>query len=170
MELVDSKSEILKTPAQPFDFSNPPVDPEKLFNEMLDFMCENKGIGLSAPQVGLPYAVFVMGDPGNRESGIGVFNPKIVDFDSNMSYNKEGCLSFPHLFVKIKRADGIRTRFQTWDGDIDTMVFQGMTAKIFQHEYDHLDGIVFTKRANRIHLDSARRKQKKALRILKRGN
>jgi peptide deformylase len=64
-------------------------------------------------------------------------------------------LTFPGLTVKIKRPQHIRVRFQTPNGDTLTKQFTGMTARIFQHEIDHLDGIVFYNRANRVHRDTA---------------
>ena len=73
----------------------------------------------------------------------------------------EGCLTYPGLYVKIKRPQHVRVRFQTPNGETLTKQFTGMTARIFQHELDHLDGIVFYNKANRYHREQAMRKWKK---------
>jgi peptide deformylase len=74
---------------------------------------------------------------------------------------EEGCLSYPNLFVKIKRPKSIKVRFTTPDGETSTKTFTGMTARVFLHELDHLDGIAHTSRANRYHLDQAKKLVKK---------
>ena len=76
--LVEPNHPLLKTKLEPFDFDNPPIDPEMLFANMSQMMLEQKGVGLSANQVGLPYRMFVM---GSEENLIPVFNPRIVDYD-----------------------------------------------------------------------------------------
>ena len=166
-KLVKPNDPILTQPTQKYDFEDPKNDPEKLFNELLNLMIDNHGAGLSAPQVGLPHSVFVIGDPKNKDTAIGVFNPTIVDQSTEQEYNEEGCLTWPGMFVKVKRPVSIRARFSTWDGDTDTLRFHGYTACVFQHEFDHLQGITFQKRANRYHLTMAKNKYKKYLRQLK---
>jgi peptide deformylase len=95
------------------------------------------------------------------ENIIGVFNPKIVDASSEMVYLEEGCLSYPNLWVKIKRPKKIKVRFTNPDGQTETRVFDGMSARVFQHELDHLDGVLHVKRANKFHLEQARKLAKK---------
>ncbi len=163
--LVEPNHPLMKTKLEPFDFDNPPTDPEMLFANMSQMMIEKKGIGLSANQVGLPYRMFVMGDEDNL---ISVFNPRIVDYDGEEYYAEEGCLSYPGLYVKIKRHNVIRARFTTHDGTTDTIKLSGMTSRIFQHEYDHLEGIDYRKRATRYHLEKAKKAQKKLNRMKKR--
>lgn len=152
MELVKYPNPILTTPCQPFDFYNPPIDPHHLATEMLKFMYENKGIGLSANQVGYPYRVFVIrGEP----TPFAMFNPKIVSMSDDKTYLDEGCLSFPGVVVKIKRSSQVRVRFMTPSGGTDTKTFDGLSAKAIQHEMDHLDGKLFFNRANKYHRDKA---------------
>jgi len=91
------------------------------------------------------------------ENVIGVINPKIIDVSSEMVTLEEGCLSHPNLFVKIKRPKFIKVRFTHPDGTTETKKFDGITARVFQHEMDHLNGILHTKRANRYHLDQAKK-------------
>lgn len=86
------------------------------------------------------------------------FNPRIVDVSPEEVYHEEGCLTFPGLFIKIKRPVHIKVRFQYPNGETVTEKFTGITARIFQHELDHLDGILFQMRANKIHLEQAENK------------
>ena len=156
-ELVDCNDLILKQKTDLFDFKNPPIDPVELYNNLAETMRELDGLGLAAPQIGLPYRAFVM----RAENIIGVFNPKIVDISSEVVYLEEGCLSYPNLWVKVKRPKKIKVRFTHPDGQTETRVFDGMSARVFQHEFDHLEGIVHTKRANAYHLEQARKLQAK---------
>ena len=122
-------------------------------------MYESNGIGLAANQVGIPYRVFAMrGAPENFVC----FNPKIIQPSEMTVTLEEGCLTYPGLIVKVKRPQHIRVRFQTPNGETLTKQFTGMTARIFQHEIDHLDGVLFFNRANRYHKELALKKWKLA--------
>lgn len=103
------------------------------------------------------------------ENVIGVFNPRIVDTSEETVLLDEGCLSFPGLFVKIRRPKKIRARYTLPNGETVTQVFDGMTARIFQHELDHLDGVVYYTRANPIHLEKGKKLAKKIERRKKHG-
>lgn len=157
LDLVDSKHPLLWTKLERFNMSNPPTDPVELVVNLTETMINNKGLGLAANQVGLPYRVFVI----NSEQVIPCFNPIIVDSSDETVMMEEGCLSYPDLFVKIKRPASIRTRYTLPNGETITKVFEGLTARVFQHELDHLDGVCHIKRANPIHLEKARRLMKK---------
>jgi peptide deformylase len=158
-ELVDSKHPLLKTELEPFDFRNPPIDPTELARNLVETMKHHNGYGLSANQVGLPYRVFVMiGEPNYA-----CFNPKITAYGEEELPLEEGCLSFPGLIVKVKRSRHIRVRFQTPNGEMATRQFTGMTARIFQHELDHLNGKLFFERAHPFHREKAFKKMKKMI-------
>jgi len=148
---------ILKEEMPAFDFQNPIMDPVELYNDLAETMRENEGMGLSANQIGLRTRAFVM----RAEEIIGVFNPRVVDISSETVMLEEGCLSYPNLFVKIKRPKSIKVRFTTPDGETSTKTFTGMTARVFLHELDHLNGIAHTSRANRYHLEQAKKLLKK---------
>ena len=151
-ELIRYPDSRLTTEVPAFDFNNPPVDTYKLVEDMLTIMNDKKGIGLSANQLGLPYRVFVMrGD----EYNYACFNPKIVSSDDKQTILEEGCLSFPGITVKIKRPVSVRLRFSTASGATDTRTFDGLTARVVQHELDHLNGTLFFNRANKYHRDKA---------------
>ena len=158
LELVPSNDPILKQEMERFDFTNPPVDPIELAANLGDTMDANNGLGLAANQVGLPYRVFVM---RGAELPTVCLNPRIVDESTETVLLEEGCLSHPNLFVKIKRARRIKVRYAEPNGNVVTQVFDGMTARVFQHELDHLDGICHLQRANRYHLEQAKKNAKK---------
>lgn len=147
--LVDKNDETLNSVLDPFDFQNPPINPEVLAQQLVDTMRHYGGIGMAANQVGLPYRVFVM----EGEPAYACFNPKVVMPGSELVVMEEACLTFPGLYIKVKRPRDIKVRFQGPDGDIYTKTFTGMSARVFQHELDHLDGIVMHKKANKFHRD-----------------
>lgn len=149
----------LSVVSDPFDFSNPPFDAKDFSEALVKKMIKENGIGLAAIQVGVPYRVFAV-----RTDPIHVcFNPKIVDLSGVEMVSEEGCLSFPGMQVKVKRFDEVRLRFQTFDGKFITRKLAGLAARVVQHEYDHLDGVLFYNRANQFHRDQALRKWERAL-------
>ena len=158
MNLVNANDPVLTTRCNNFDFNNTPFDPIEFSKELVKFMYDSNGIGLAANQVGVPYRIFAMrGQPENFVC----FNPRVVQPSEMQVVLEEGCLTYPGLYVKIKRPQHIRVRFQTPNGDTLTKQFTGMTARIFQHELDHLDGIVFYNKANRFHREQAMKKWKR---------
>jgi peptide deformylase len=156
-ELIDCNAPLLGQEIEPFDFSNPPVKPLDLVANLAETMLANNGVGLSANQCGLPYRVFIM----LGQELIPCFNPRIVDTSKETIVLEEGCLSYPSLFVKIKRPRRIKVRFADPNGNIVTRTFDGMTARVFQHELDHLDGVNYQMRATKFHLEQARKKKPK---------
>jgi peptide deformylase len=168
MELIKGNDPKLKEMCPEFNFETgvtlddgTVLSGKQLYELLRDKMIEKKGVGFSACQLGIMARVFVIGNPGEPESIIGVFNPIIVDYDEETVSYEEGCLSYPGLFIKIKRPRAIRVRYRGWDGEAGTTRYEGYTARIFQHEYDHLNGITYHSRANRFHLEQARNAKNK---------
>lgn len=158
MELLNRNDPILTTECEEFDFENPPMDPETLAQSLVDKMYELNGMGLAANQVGIPYRVFAMrGDPENFVC----FNPRIVEYSNAKVVLEEGCLSYKGLLVKIKRPQHVRVRFTGPDGEVYTKQFTGITARIFQHELEHLEGKRFFDNATTYHKEIAFKKWKK---------
>ena len=160
--LIDANDTLLREKLPRFDIRNPPegVDPVELGKELLAHMRYFGGIGLSANQLGLPYRVFVMeGDPG-----FVCFNPTITAYAGELVNLDEGCLSYPGLYVKKKRRGLIRVRFQDPYGNPCVKKFSGMSARIFQHEMEHMEGELFIDNVSDFKLKSAMKKRK----ILKR--
>lgn len=155
--LVESNHPILHSKLDQFDFTNPPIDPVVLTNRLIVTMNNHNGLGISANQCGLPYRVFVI-----RSEPVKVcFNPKILATSEEEVSLEEGCLLHPFLFVKIKRPVWIRVRYTDAFGETHTERFIGMTARCFQHEYDHLEGVNYLRRANIAHVQRAKRDQNK---------
>jgi peptide deformylase len=97
------------------------------------------------------------------EPAYACFNPRIVIPGDEQVTLEEACLTFPELYVKVKRAKTIKVRFQGPDGEVYTKTFSGLSARVFQHELDHLDGIVYYSRANVYHREQAFKKWKRKL-------
>lgn len=153
----------LYTKLENFDFSNPPADPIEFAKLLGENLLKLGGIGLAANQIGYIHrACAIKTDPM-----MVMYNPKIVYYSNDTEYMDEGCLSFPNLVIPIKRSKEIRVRFTMPNGEVVTNTYQGLTARIIQHEVDHLDGITFKKRASKFHLDRARNKQKSLQRRIK---
>ena len=161
MSLVDEKDPFLREVPHRFDFDSPHEDPDKLEKRLIDNMYHYKGIGLSANQIGISTKVFAMisdGDP------MAVFNPEIVEWSDEEIYEKEGCLSFPHLFMPVLRAETIGVKFQLKDGTEQFGSLGGLLSIIFQHEMEHMEGELFIDSVSDFKLKSAMKKRK----ILKR--
>jgi peptide deformylase len=174
MKLIKSNDLRLKQTCPEFDFETgytmedgTVLQAKELYELLRDKLVEHNGVGLSASQLGIMTRAFVIGNPDEPSEIIGVFNPMIVDYDEETVVYEEGCVSYPGLFIKIKRPRGIRVRYRGWNGEAGTTRYEGYTARVFQHEYDHLNGITYQTRANRYHLDQARNFKNKANRKLK---
>jgi len=147
----------LKEPCIPFDFDNPPMNPSELAYNLVKEMRDFNGIGLAANQMGYPWRVFAMRSDPNMVC----FNPKIVMPSEETIALEEACLSFPGLFVKVTRPKHVRARFQLANGDTRTEMYIGLAARVFQHELDHLNGILYYDLANKYHRDLAFKRWKK---------
>jgi len=154
---IKLKDDTLWDECIPFDFNDPPVDPEKLSMAMVTAMRDHGGVGLAANQVGFNFRMFVT----EGEPAFAVFNPTISFRSPNELLMDEGCLSYPDLMLKVSRPASIRVRFQDPYGNWITKQFAGMTCRVFQHEYDHLQGVDFTDKVSKMKLDMAKRKAAK---------
>lgn len=155
--LVPANHPQLKIKAERFDFYNPPVSPLELAVDLSESMMYNNGIGLAANQLGWPYRAFsVLADPL-----IVCFNPFIVDTSEETVELEEGCLTFPGLILKISRPKSIKIRYTQPNGETVTNIYTGMTARIMQHEIDHLNGHLFTELVGPVALALAKNKASK---------
>jgi peptide deformylase len=112
---------------------------------MIELMYENHGLGLAAPQVGLPFQMFVCnyaGDPEKRDMEGVYINPLIIERKGSIE-GEEGCLSFPKLFQKVRRARTIKAQAYTLQGQLIEVEMSDLPARIWQHEVDHLHGILY---------------------------
>jgi peptide deformylase len=114
---------------------------------------------LSANQIGLDAQVFVMGE--NTDNAIICINPVVLQHTEETVVDIEGCLSFPNIYVKVKRPKEILVKYYDEDlKEISTKV-RGYSAKCFLHEWDHLQGITFKDRVSKLKWDIAKKKSRK---------
>ena len=164
LKLTDPYNPILKQKLELFDFEDPPVAPKYLAISLVETMVKYRGVGLSANQVGLPYRVFVM---GAENVGFACFNPEILEVKGEETF-EEGCLSFPGLFLPIKRPSTIKVRYTDFNKVTKEETFSGFTARIFLHEYDHMEGSIYTSLVSPLHLERAKGKVKSNIKKLQR--
>ena len=140
LNLVSYPHKSLKTPAIPFDFENPPIDPLELEAEMITVMLGHNGIGLASNQVDVPYSVFII---GTEQSAMAIFNPTIISKSFETISDFEGCLSFPGIKLLIKRPVSIEVEYYNSNGEKFEQELFDMDCRIFCHEMDHLLGVTF---------------------------
>lgn len=116
-----------------------------LTRRMLELMAESNGVGLAAPQVGLLLRLFVMNPTGEEQDARVVINPEIHDRKGNVAA-EEGCLSLPGINVNVHRARSCRLVAQDVDGNRIELEGEDLVARIWQHETDHLDGVLIIDR------------------------
>jgi peptide deformylase len=155
--LVPETHTALKKILPEFDFQNPPVNPNAFSSSLVETCRKYNGLGLSANQCGYEHRVFVM---GAGENYVAFFNPKIVSSYGSIKMD-EGCLSFPNLFLSVERAETVVVEYQDYNGNKKSATFSGLTARCFQHELDHLNGIVYTHKVKPVSLMMAMKKRKK---------
>jgi len=140
-------------------------DRKELSEKMFDTMKKYGGIGLSANQVGLPFNMFVLGDHPGLEKGLKMtcFNPMIISSSEEQVLMKEGCLTFPFVFLNITRPRKCVVKYTDENGDLKEGHLDGMMSRIYQHEYDHMLGRTFTELASKMKLDMAYKKATKQM-------
>ncbi|MBR4266415.1 MAG: peptide deformylase [Bacteroidales bacterium] len=128
-------------------------DLKKLIEDMFETMYKTDGVGLAAPQVGLSLRLVVVDAGGMTDDENDVFtksfkrafiNPEIIEtFGENVSYN-EGCLSIPGLYENVVRPDGVKIKYYDENFQLKEETLTGACARVVQHEFDHLEGVLFT--------------------------
>ena len=122
------------------------LDRSEMSRILKENMMHYEGVGLSANQIGISERVFIMVLNMETEETITCFNPRIIKrYDENV-YFEEGCLSFPDEIINVQRPDRIVVKYEDEDGKDHKIKLSGMAARVFLHEFDHLEGIVFTER------------------------
>ena len=165
LELVKEDHPNLTQVCQEFDWTNPPFDILKFSLGLVKTMRDLNGLGLAANQVGVPYRIFCVRSDPNKV----LINPRIIVLGTEQIILEEGCLTFPSLWIKIKRSRHLKVRYEMPNQETITETYTGMTARIIQHELDHLDGILFFNRASRYHKDQAFKRRNKFLKELNNG-
>ena len=122
------------------------LDRREMSRILKENMFHYEGIGLSANQIGISERVFIMVLNMETEETITCFNPRIIKrYDDNV-WCEEGCLSFPDEIINVKRPDRIVVKYEDEDKKEHKIKLSGMASRVFQHEFDHLEGIDFTQR------------------------
>jgi len=135
----------LKKNAEPIDSIDDTV--RAVANRMIELMYEAEGVGLAAPQVGLSWRLFVMA--GNEEADrpdMVFINPKLTVTSHELAVREEGCLSIPGVSVEVRRPSGVEIAAQNMEGESFTMRDDDYLARVWQHETDHLNGVLIIDR------------------------
>jgi peptide deformylase len=163
-----SKLEIIQFPEPILRKSAAPVEKIdevmlRLLDDMMETMRAAPGVGLAAPQVGLPLRVFVMDPARDKEEPAPHFiiNPEILEQGDEMRVYEEGCLSLPGIYAEVERPARILMRYVDRGGDQREHWFEGHAATVAQHELDHLNGVMFIDHLSRLKRDVLVRKFRK---------
>ena len=145
-KILTDGDETLKKKSRPVTEVNDRI--RSILDDMADTMHEASGVGLAAPQVGILRRMFIV--QVDDENLYELINPEIVESDGDQ-YGEEGCLSVPGYVGMVHRAEYVRISGLDRNGDPVEYEGEGLLARAFQHEYDHLDGILYTQKADDIH-------------------
>ena len=168
-KLIESDNTILTIP---LSIVSEDADRKQIKEDLLETMDHFHGIGLSGNQIGIMERVFVMysdftGDSEKRKK-IVCFNPKITYASEIEEFMDEGCLSYPGIWLKVKRPSWVEVQYEDENGEVTEETFTGLAARVFQHEYDHMEGTDFTKRVSKLKLDLAKKRLRKVQKKLDR--
>lgn len=151
MELLKFTDPALRNVPSAFDFDS--QDAKELADTLWNECRRLQGLGLSANQVGIDAKVFVMGtDEANRKN---IFNPQVISVSKETELAREGCLSYPGLWLSVKRPKEVTLSYQTVTGEHVVERFVGLQARIAQHEFDHMEGLNFSDHVSQLKLDMA---------------
>ena len=166
--IIKNEKKLREKVTEVWSFETPPIDVDEFVTELIGAMWEHSGLGISANQIGYSYRAFAMRGETKKDS-IVCFNPEIKDFSPEMNTMEEGCLSLPDVFAKVVRPAHVAISYLDEDGKEEGQLASGMTARVFQHELDHLDGILFTDRIGEFARQRAFEKARKIRKFRARG-
>ena len=122
------------------------LDRSKLSYQLHENMFHYNGVGLSANQIGIKERAFVMISDMESLDTITCFNPKVLKETKKKEKIEEGCLSYPDIFLDVDRPEAIIVKYEDEGKELHKIRLEGFIARIFLHEYDHMEGIDFTQR------------------------
>ena len=122
------------------------LDRREISRILKENMFHYEGVGLSANQIGMDIRAFAMIRDIEHNELIVCFNPVILDSSGDFNWCEEGCLSYPDKFINVQRPDKIDVIYEDEEGKEHKIKLEGFPSRVFQHEYDHLEGIDFTQR------------------------
>lgn len=153
LELIPFTSPQLKEPPKQLDIEK--EDLKALKFELLQAMQKFGGVGLSANQVGIDKAYFVIGDGEPEGMQKAFFNPLLIAVSDDEEVMREGCLSFPGLWLMVNRPKQCTILYHNSDGEETQETYEGIGARVILHEYDHMVGQNFTQRVSKFKLERA---------------
>ena len=159
-KLIENDSIVLTVPLSGCSKN---LDRKELKDILIETMKEYQGIGLSANQCGVMERVFVFYENFIERKAVACFNPKIVDASKVEVLMQEGCLTYPGLWLKLRRPEWIQVEFEDEDGKMRERKYSNLEGRIFQHEMDHMEGSNFTKLASKLKLGMSMKRRDKQL-------
>ena len=160
-KLIEAGNPILKVR---LSGCSPDLDRDEIERKLIDSMEHYRGIGLSANQIGIMERVFVMYSNINTRETITCFNPEITTYSKTEIIMDEGCITYPGLWLKIKRPDGIEVQYEDKTGETQHLAMFGLECRISLHEYDHMEGMDFTQKVSKLKLKRAKKRLSKMVR------
>ena len=142
-DLVKSDDKILHRRIEPCGVN---LDRHFISKTLIENMFHHDGVGLSANQIGMDVRAFAMVRDIEYNDVIVCFNPRIVTRSDECVWCEEGCLSFPDQFINVQRPDKVIVKYEDEEGKDHKITLSGFASRVFQHEFDHLNGIDFTQR------------------------
>ena len=165
MELVKSDDPVLRSKTQDYEESEI-AGISGLITDMYETLEKNNGVGLAAPQVGVSRSLFVISIEGLKKTFI---NPAVVNASERMVIAEEGCLSLPGLRLKVSRPTALTATWLDENGVRQISDMEGLWARAWLHEFDHLHGVMIDDRVSKLSLDMARKKLKKKIKRINQG-
>lgn len=167
LELVPESNSVLRTPTKPVtDFGD---SFQTIVDDMLETMYAVNGAGLAATQVGMDLRVAVIDVTSDHSQPLVLVNPEIIEASGEQKMDM-GCLSLPGCWAAVKRAGWVKIRAQDRKGEFYEMEGEGILAEAFQHEIDHLDGVLFIDKLTPLKQKMVRQRAKKVLKKHQRQN
>ena len=165
-KLLESDNPILKVKLED---CNPELNRQEIKDNLIETMQHNEGIGLSANQVSVMERVFVMYSDVKKKEIIACFNPNIIAVSPKKTLMDEGCLTYPGLWLKVSRPESIEVEYEDVHGEKTKVFMYGLEARIFLHEYDHMEGTDFTQKVSRLKIERAMKKLNKTVKKLQKS-
>ena len=160
LQVFDDRHPMLSIPIPEFTGSLPNSSMTHLVKRMKMTMKLYSGLGLAANQCGIKERVFVI---GTDQFQMACINPKVLAVSDELAKENEGCLSFPAFFLSLPRPKWVDVEFTDENGETKQTRLDGLTARCFLHELDHLNGIKFTSYVGAVAMQQAKRKQEKLI-------
>jgi peptide deformylase len=160
LQVFDDRLPMLSVPIPEFTGSLPNSSMTHLVKRMKMTMKLYSGLGLAANQCGIKESVFVI---GTDQFQMACINPKVIEVSEELVKDNEGCLSFPAFFLNLSRPKWIEVEYTNENGERTQVKLDGLTARCFLHELDHLNGVKFTSYVGAVAMQQAKRKQEKLI-------